>query len=155
MYSLPTVASHRCGWRCLGRWLSASAALVDSKAPTHSTAHASDIISHVTLIFESSRYVDCIRSASASALQYSFLPSFLPPFSSRTSNYFVLFALSLSLFLNKAIYLSIYLFLPLTFVFLSRRLCRSAHVLYFASFTLYKLDLSLRQSTVLTLFSIV
>ena len=28
---------------------------------THSTAHALDIISHVTLIFESSRYVDCIR----------------------------------------------------------------------------------------------
>lgn len=62
------------GW--VGRWLSASAALVDGGASAHSTAHASDIISHVTLIFESSRYVDCIRSASASALQYSFLPSF-------------------------------------------------------------------------------
>jgi len=52
------------------------AVLVDGEAPAHSTAHVSDIISHVTLIFESSRYVDCIRSASASALQYSFLPSF-------------------------------------------------------------------------------
>lgn len=57
--------------------LSASAAApADGAAPAHSTAQASDIISHVTLIFESSRYVDCIRSASASALQYSFLPSF-------------------------------------------------------------------------------
>lgn len=73
MHSLPTVASHRGEDGDAGR----RAALVDAgEAPAHSTAHASDIISHVTLIFESSRYVDCIRSASASASQYSFLPSF-------------------------------------------------------------------------------
>lgn len=78
--------------------LSASAAApADGAAPAHSTAQASDIISHVTLIFESSRYVDCIRSASASALQYSFLPSFLPSFSSRTSNYHPLAPLPFSL----------------------------------------------------------
>lgn len=82
MHSPSTVASHRRGWRCArGRWLSAAAAaaaaaLVDGGAPAHSTAHASDIISHVTLIFESSRYVDCIRSASAS-LPCN-IPSFLP-----------------------------------------------------------------------------
>lgn len=58
----------------------------------HSTAHASDIISHVTLIFESSRYVDCIRSAyrellSPAPLQYPLpfvlhhrFPSFFPSF---------------------------------------------------------------------------
>lgn len=34
---------------------------------THSTAQALDIISHVTLIFESSWNVDCIWSASASS----------------------------------------------------------------------------------------
>lgn len=44
-------------------------------APAHSTAHASDIISHVTLIFESSRYVDCIQSAST--LLPCNIPSFL------------------------------------------------------------------------------
>lgn len=59
---------------------------------THSTAHASDIISHVTLIFESSRYVDCIRSASVSASQYSFLPSFLPSISSPSVHPSLLFA---------------------------------------------------------------
>lgn len=46
-----------------------------SGAPAHSTAHASDIISHVTLIFESSRYVDCIQSAST--LLPCNIPSFL------------------------------------------------------------------------------
>lgn len=70
-----TVASHRPRWgwgRRQPGW----------RRATHSTAHASDIISHVTLIFESSRYVDCIRSASVSTSQYSFLPSFLPSISS-------------------------------------------------------------------------
>lgn len=70
------------------RWLASASALVDGGGEllaAHSTAHASDIISHVTLIFESSRYVDCIRSASAS-LPCN-IPSFLPSFSSRTSNH--------------------------------------------------------------------
>lgn len=87
-YSSPSKSGDVGGWLAsVASAASASAALVDGVAPAHSTAHASDIISHVTLIFESSRYVDCIRSASAPALQYSFLPSFLPSFSSRASNY--------------------------------------------------------------------
>lgn len=47
---------------------------LDGETPPR--VHASDIISHVTLIFESSRYVDCIRSASASLARN--IPSFLP-----------------------------------------------------------------------------
>lgn len=88
MHSPSTVASHRRGDGDAGKWRGGCrrrAALLDGETPAHSTVHASDIISHVTLIFESSRYVDCIRSASASLPRN--IPSFLPSFSSRTTNY--------------------------------------------------------------------
>lgn len=131
-----------------GRWLSASAALVDGGAPAYSTAQASDIISHVTLIFESSRYVDCIRSASASALQYSFLPSFLPSFSSRTSNYHpraIPAALSLSLYQLRLPIQSIQ-----TAVFVGAHIVLRYHLLR----KLSRCN-SLRRSTVLVLLSMV
>lgn len=125
-----------------GRWLSASAALVDGGAPAHSTAQASDIISHVTLIFESSRYVDCIRSASVSALQYSFLPSFLPSFSSRTSNY-------------RPHAIPAALSTPASSSYPDGRLCRSAYCTSYRSLRKLSCYNSLRRSTVLALLSMV
>ena len=77
---------------------------------THSTAHASDIISHVTLIFESSRYVDCIRSASVSVPRNipSFLPSFLPSFRPFLHQWFTL-RLPFSIFLPSILLSSFFL----------------------------------------------
>lgn len=78
----------------LPQWCTVCATVASRRPPemgggepaTHSTAHASDIISHVTLIFES-KSVRGLHSGSASsfsASQYSFLPSFLPSISSRS-----------------------------------------------------------------------
>lgn len=127
----------RRGWRCCygtDRWLASAAsasasALVDGGGEllaAHSTAHASDIISHVTLIFESSRYVDCIRSASASLPCNIPLPSFRlfprePP--TTIATYPPLFSLSLlrTLSSSSSPFQPFPLFPRRVFVFLSRQ----------------------------------
>lgn len=82
----PAAVVHSLRHRCFHRRPSEMGEGEGGEPATHSTAHASDIISHVTLIFES-KSVRGLHSGSASsfsASQYSFLPSFLPSISSRS-----------------------------------------------------------------------